>query len=176
MFKKIYNYTPSVSVSDEGMSALMSWLLPSSANTLTEISFLYNTTFTRTPIQLGSFTNISSYIGIQMNEANMTISAGSIVSNPGIQVSFGGANVVEVEEGAFLGKCDNVTFIIQFKIRIIRTQQPISCIAILTGNFARSYFTLGGNLFGRFEAGVFKTILEQMGSIDIRGSNYTPIL
>jgi len=82
----------------------MNWLLPSSANTLEYLEFCCGLPrFTRTPIELGSFKNLSS-IYFTYNQLNMTISTGSIFSNPGMSVGLRDNNIVSVEMGSFLGK------------------------------------------------------------------------
>ena len=82
------------------------WLATATSRPLKELNFIDYTTFTRTPIQPRAFNNIS-YFAIQLNESNMTISAGSIVSNnPDVRVTISSANVVSVEDGAFVGKCN----------------------------------------------------------------------
>lgn len=89
---------------DEGMSALMNWLLPSSANTLESLNFVENSTkLTITPPQLASFKNIS-LLKISQNRENMTVSSGAIFSNLGMTVYMSSSHVVTVEEGSFLGK------------------------------------------------------------------------
>lgn len=90
-------------MTDDGMTSLMNWLLPSSVNTLQTLRFLaQSSSLTRTPIELGSFKNIS-YFQISHNSVNMTISTGAIFSNPDNSVYIDGSHIVNVEEGAFIG-------------------------------------------------------------------------
>jgi len=97
----------SVVLNDEGMSLLMDWLLPSSANTLENLRiFFFSTNITKTPLQWASFKNLKLLTFFQnYDNTNMAISAGSIVSkNPIERIDFSRSQVASVEEGAFQGK------------------------------------------------------------------------
>jgi len=65
--------------------------------------YFNGTNLTRTPSELGSFKNIS-YLTIESNLVNMTVSPGSIYSHPGMIVQITNSKIVSVEQGAFLGK------------------------------------------------------------------------
>ena len=84
---------------DEGVSQIMNWVLPSSANTL-EYLTIASVNITRTPLELASFSNLRMAI-FSENIGNMTVEAGTFFSNKIEYIELSG--VVTVEEGAFQG-------------------------------------------------------------------------
>ena len=99
-----WNSPENPKMSDESMSRMMDWLLPSSANSLEIISFQSNVddaaNLTRTPLQLASFKNLKE-IYFPTNFGNMTVLSGTFFSNQIERIGLYG--VVSVEEGAFQG-------------------------------------------------------------------------
>lgn len=87
-------------LNDEGISQMMDWLLPSSANTLEYVN-LTGVNVTRTPIQFAYFQNLRS-ISLTENVGNMTVKADTFFSNRIEYIDLD--SVGFVEEGAFQGK------------------------------------------------------------------------
>ncbi len=91
------------SLTYEGMSQLMDWLLPSSANSLEGIS-IGSIDVDRLPLQLASFRSLK-YLEIRYNIAkSMIIPSGSFFSNELEYLRIYSTRVVSVEDGAFQGK------------------------------------------------------------------------
>ncbi len=87
-------------LTDEGISQMMDWLLPSSSNTLDSIS-LSGVNMTRTPLQLASFNSLR-WVSLQENIGIMTVTAGTFYSKKIEYIDL--SSVHFVEEGAFQGK------------------------------------------------------------------------
>jgi len=61
-------------MNDEAVLQIMNWALPSSANTLVNLT-IERVNMTRTPLQLASFSNLRSVL-LSQKIGNMTVAAG----------------------------------------------------------------------------------------------------
>lgn len=99
---------------EKGMAQYLDWLLPSSSQTLREISVAY-TKLDTLPLQLSSFRNLKS-VGVSDNQADLTLRHGTFffksddADDDGIDILIRSSRLVKVEPGAFQGIYHKILF------------------------------------------------------------------